>query len=233
MDINIFERLEKKYIIDESQYKLLIEKIKNKMVIDEHGFYTIYNIYFDTDNFDLIRKSLEHPIYKEKVRLRSYNIPNLESVVFLELKKKYKGTVYKRRTKIKLKDFYSYYYTKKLPFKTQIMKEIDYTFRFNNLKSQVFIAYDRCAYFYKKDNNFRITFDTNLRSRFDNLYLEKGDGGNIITNKYIMEVKTINSLPVWFTKILNELKIYPTSFSKYGEVYKNKLGGNKLCLNQF
>lgn len=224
MAIKIFERLEKKYLITQEQYDQVLENIKEKMRIDEHGFYSIFNIYFDTSNFDLIRKSIEHPTYKEKLRLRSYNIPNLESTVYLELKKKYKGIVYKRRVEIKLKDFYEYYYTKKIPFNTQIMKEIDYVFKFYNLESAVFIAYDRCAYFDKNDSNFRITFDKNIRSRFDDLFLEKGDKGKIlIPDKYIMEVKAINSLPIWFTKVLSELNIYPTSFSKYGEVYKNRI----------
>lgn len=224
MSINIFERLEKKYVINEKQYNQILAKIQDKMHIDEHGFYSIYNIYFDTENFDLIRKSLEHPTYKEKVRLRSYTVPNLESKVFLELKKKYKGIVYKRRVEIKLKDFYYYYYSKKLPLDTQIMKEIDYVFKFYNLNPMVFLAYDRCAYFDNNDSNFRITFDKNIRSRFDNLYIEKGDKGKVLMNdKYVMEIKTVNSLPIWFTKILSELNIYPTSFSKYGEVYKNKL----------
>lgn len=106
------------------------------------------------------------------------------------------------------------------------MKEINYVFKFYNLESKVFLTYDRCAYFDKNDSNFRITFDKNIRNRFDNLFLEKGDSGEILmNNKYIMEVKAINSLPLWFTKILSELKIYPSSFSKYGEVYKNNLRG--------
>ena len=41
----------------------------------------------DTSDFYLIRKSLKRPIYKEKVRLRSYDIPSKNSNVFLEFKK--------------------------------------------------------------------------------------------------------------------------------------------------
>lgn len=91
MAINIFEKTEKKYLVNEKQYNQILDKIKDKMHMDEHGFYSLYNIYFDTKDFDLIRNLLEHPVYKEKVRLRSYTIPTLDSMVFLELKKKYKG----------------------------------------------------------------------------------------------------------------------------------------------
>ena len=212
MSIKIFERLE------------LMKKIKNQFLIDEHGKYNLFNIYFDTDNFDLITTSLEKPIYKEKIRLRSYTIPTLDSIVYLEIKKKYKGVVYKRRIDIKLKDFYDYYYTKKINIDSQIMNELDYTFKHYDLKPKVFLAYDRIAYFNKNDKEFRITFDKNIRSRFNDLYLEKGDyGKNLNMDKYIMEVKALGSLPLWFIDIITKLKIYPTSFSKYGEVYKNKI----------
>lgn len=233
MSLKIFEREEKKYLINENQYQQLLKKINTKMRIDEHGYYSLFNIYFDTDNFDLITTSLEKPIYKEKVRLRSYTIPNLDSTVFLELKKKYKGIVYKRRIELKLKEFYDYYYSKQKPINSQIMNEIDYIFEKYNLKPKVFLAYDRCAYFDIENDAFRITFDKNIRSRFNDLFLEKGDFGNKFKNdKYIMEVKALNSLPLWFIKILDELHIYPSSFSKYGEVYKEKIKGDVLCLKQ-
>ena len=47
--------------------------------------------------YRLIRASLEKPAYKEKLRLRSYGVTEPGGEVFLELKKKYKGIVYKRR----------------------------------------------------------------------------------------------------------------------------------------
>lgn len=224
MSVKTFERLETKYLINEEQYKQILSNIKNEFVIDEHGNYSLYNVYFDTDNFDLIKKSLEKPIYKEKVRLRSYTIPSLESNVFLEIKKKYKGVVYKRRIDIKLKDFYEYFYTKKPTQETQIMKELDYVFKYYKLKPKVYLAYDRLAYYNKNDREFRITFDKKIRSRFNDLNLEKGDyGKELKMSNYVMEVKVIGALPVWFTNTMSKLKIYPNSFSKYGEIYKNKL----------
>ena len=226
MDINVFKRVEKKYLLSEDLYQKLFEKINNYISVDTYDFSTICNIYFDTDDYLLVNRSIEKPIYKEKVRLRSYGIPKKNSKVFLEIKKKYKGVVGKRRVSAPLKEFYTYFDTGKYPnVDTQIMNEINYCFKFYNLKPKVFLAYDRYSYKGKDDSNFRITFDKNIRSRTDNLYLENGDNGMLLLDKncYIMEVKTLGAYPLWFAQILSELNIYPTSFSKYGNVYKKQI----------
>lgn len=226
MDINVFKRVEKKYLLSEDLYQKLFEKINNYITVDTYDFSTICNIYFDTDDYLLVNRSIEKPIYKEKVRLRSYGVPKKNSKVFLEIKKKYKGVVGKRRVSAPLKEFYTYFDTGKYPtVDTQIMNEIDYCFKFYNLKPKVFLAYDRYSYKGKDDSNFRITFDKNIRSRTDNLYLENGDNGMLLLDKncYIMEVKTLGAYPLWFARILSELNIYPTSFSKYGNVYKKQI----------
>lgn len=226
MDINVFRRVEKKYLLNLEQYKMLMEKIKEYIEVDTYDYSTICNIYFDTDDYLLVNRSIEKPIYKEKIRLRSYGIPKKDSLVFLEIKKKYKGIVGKRRISISLKDFYKYCETGKYPdTNTQIMNEIDYCFKFYNLKPKVFLAYDRHSYRSISDKNFRLTFDQNIRSRTDNLYLEKGDAGTLLLDngEYIMEVKTLGAFPLWFVNVLSSLKIYPTSFSKYGNVYKKQI----------
>lgn len=226
MDINVFKRVEKKYLLSEDLYQKLFEKMNNYITVDTYDFSTICNIYFDTDDYLLVNRSIEKPIYKEKVRLRSYGIPKKNSKVFLEIKKKYKGVVGKRRVSAPLKEFYKYFNTGKYPnVDTQIMNEINYCFKFYNLKPKVFLAYDRYSYKGKDDSNFRITFDKNIRSRTDNLYLENGDNGMLLLDKncYIMEVKTLGAYPLWFVQILSELNIYPTSFSKYGNVYKKQI----------
>ena len=231
MDINVFKRVEKKYLLSEDLYQKLFEKINNYITVDTYDFSTICNIYFDTDDYLLVNRSIEKPIYKEKVRLRSYGVPKKNSKVFLEIKKKYKGVVGKRRVSAPLKEFYTYFDTCKYPnVDTQIMNEINYCFKFYNLKPKVFLAYDRYSYKGKDDSNFRITFDKNIRSRTDNLYLENGDNGMLLLDKncYIMEVKTLGAYPLWFARILSELNIYPTSFSKYGNVYKNKFLRKKV-----
>ena len=219
--MEIFRREEKKYFLTDEQYKLLTNKISKYLKNDIHGISTISNIYFDNDNNEIIIKSLERPIYKEKVRLRGYGKIDLDSYVYLEIKKKYKGIVGKRRIKLKLSDYYNYYNNNVIPYNNQIMKEIDYCFKKYKLKPKLFLAYDRIAYYAKDDNNFRLTFDYNIRSSYDDLCIEKVEKTNNLydNNYYIMEVKSLNSMPIWFIKVISDLKIYPVSFSKYGTIY--------------
>lgn len=217
-----FRRIEKKYIITKEQYLMLKEIIENKMIEDEHGKSTICNIYFDTGQFDLIRHSITKPVYKDKIRLRSYNIPTNNSIVYLEIKRKYKGEVSKRRSEMQLNEFYEYMKDKNSFAKeNQVRKEILYYFQFYNLKEAMFVSYYRRAYYDRNNRDFRVTFDSNIIARNYDLKLEKGIyGDNILkNNKYIMEIKTLEAIPIWFVKILDELKICPCGFSKYGEAY--------------
>ena len=222
--MHVFQRVEQKYVLTEKEYKALFKKIKSHIEKDYYFQSTICNIYFDTDNNEYILRSLEKPMFKEKVRLRSYNVPKEDDIVFLERKGKFKGVVFKRRVEVKLKDIYKYLETGKIPKNNnpQIMAEIDYVIKKDNLKPKIFLAYDRECYHDKEDQNFRITFDKNLRSRLENLRLEEGDAGKLYSKEkiYIMELKSLASVPMWFVKILSECKIYPKSFSKYGNIYK-------------
>ena len=224
--MNIFRRVEKKYILTDDKYKEFMKRVNEHLQRDLYFKSTICNIYFDNDNYDLIVSSLEKPEFKEKIRLRSYEIPkSLDDKVFFELKGKYNGVVFKRRIDIKLRDYYDYINRGILPVDNQIMKEIDYTIKKFNLKPKLFLAYDRYSYYDKNNQEFRITFDENIRSRNGDLNLEYGDAGKLYFDKdfHIMEIKTLGALPLWFTKVLSELKIYPDSFSKYGNIYKKDL----------
>ncbi len=218
---NIFKRVEKKFLLTEEEYHELFKRIEKNLLHDKYYASTICNIYFDNDNNDLLINSIEKPIYKHKVRLRSYGIPTLNDDVFLEIKSKYKSMVGKRRIKLKLNDFKKYQKTKKYSQNEQIMKEIDYLFKLYDLKPAYFVAYDRKSFIGKDDAQLRITVDTNLRSRKDHLTLEYGDKGqNYFEEKmYIMEIKTLGAIPLWLVQNLSELKIYARSFSKIGNVY--------------
>ena len=221
----VFNRYEKKYLLTRDVYLKLREKLQERMVVDQYGEHTICNIYYDTKNYDLIRKSIEKPVYKEKIRLRSYGVPSLDSTVYLEIKKKYQKVVNKRRIAIKLSDAYNLIEKAEQPLEdSQILNEIKYFLKHYKLVNKTFLAYDRIALYDKEDHDFRITFDHNIRSRNYDTELEKGDYGKYLLdeNYYLMETKIYSSTPLWFTEILSELKIYPTSFSKYGNIYKNK-----------
>ena len=226
-----FKRYEKKYFLTPEQYKMFKERISPYVKPDEYGRYTICNIYYDTDDYSLIRASIEKPEYKEKLRVRSYGVPDDDGKVFVELKKKYDGVVYKRRVTTSA-GLYSSFLKGFAPAerKTQITKEIDYFQSFYRSTPKAFIAYDREAYAGAEDENLRITFDTNIRYRLDELDLRSGDHGEPILDdgKILMEIKIPDVCPLFLSKILTELKIYPTSFSKYGTCYRKYILKNNL-----
>ena len=224
----IFERTEKKYLLSKEQYELLLEKSKEYIKSDKYGVTSICNLYFDTEDSELIRTSIEKPLYKEKLRLRSYGTPTSEdSKVFLEIKKKYDGVVYKRRVSMSLKESEEYLNKGIKPEceNGQIIREIDYIIEHYNLKPKLFLAYDRIAYNGIEDVALRITFDTNIRSRENDLSLMAGSyGDNLIDdNTYLMEIKANGGMPLWLVDLLSTLEIYPLSFSKYGNIYKRSI----------
>lgn len=230
-----FERYEKKYLINQHQYTQLMARISDLIIPDRYGKSTICNIYFDTPDYELIRRSIEKPVYKEKLRLRSYGIPQNDSTVYIELKKKYKGIVYKRRTDMKLSDAMGYLYEHHQPCKSnQIINEIDWTINYyHELSPKMLISYDRAAYFYKDDPDLRITFDSNINWREDDLILSDGVSGQALLQdgQYIMEIKIPGVIPLWLANALTELNIYPTSFSKYGTAYKSKISNHITSTN--
>lgn len=240
MAIEVFNRYEKKYRITEEGYKMLRERLPEYMEPDAYSsdgeFYTICNIYYDTVHNDLICRSQEKPIYKEKMRLRSYGVVTPEDKVFLEIKKKYKGLVNKRRTKLKLAEAYSFVESGVLPqlqpyMNAQVLRELQYFMKRMDmeLRPALFLSYDRVAMFGKDNKDFRITFDRNITTRRYDLGLHYGVYGDKLLpeNEWIMEVKIENAMPLWMTKILSELQIYPASFSKYGTEYTRFVTGQR------
>ena len=236
---DVFERFEKKYMLTRQTYNLFLEAIEPYMCMDDYGQHTIGNIYYDTDTYELIRQSIEKPAYKEKLRLRSYGVPTEESSVYLEIKKKYSGIVYKRRIALTLAEAEAYLNKGIKPQKdSQILREIDYFISFYKPKPKLYLAYDRVAYFGREDSNVRITFDHNIRSREYDLGLGKGDQGDLLLEdyQYLMEIKVAGAMPLWLSEILAKLAIYPSSFSKYGNIYKTTILPNRrkeLCLQAY
>lgn len=218
---NHFQRIEEKYLLTSAQKDVFLQKVNKYIKKDRFFDSEIHNIYFDTENDDLIIRSLDKPVFKDKLRVRSYGIPTLEDDVFLELKMKYLGVVGKRRIKVSLKDFYDYLHHGKLNIDTQIFREIDYYFQYYQLKPAIYIAYNRFSYQGKEDENLRITFDFNLRSRRDMLTFQDNMKMEQYFEEdyYIMEIKTVGAMPLWLVHCLSEMNIMPTSFSKYGKIY--------------
>lgn len=227
----IFERYEIKYLLEKEQKEAVMEAMASHMKPDSFGRSTIRNIYYDTDNYRLVRRSLEKPIYKEKLRVRSYRTAGPEDEVYVELKKKYRSIVYKRRTKIRERDADDYLAGRiSAPSPCQITDEIDYFCRFyGNPAPRVFISYEREAYIGKEDPDLRVTFDANILFRTTELSLGAGVYGEDLLKKgqTLMEIKTRGGLPLWMAETLTKQGIVRTSFSKYGTAYTRIAAGEK------
>ena len=181
---NIFKRYEIKYLITKEQKETIEQLMSGYMEADKYGRSTICNIYFDTPNYLLIRRSTDKPMYKEKLRVRSYGTADKESTIFVELKKKYDSVVYKRRIDMKEKTAMKFLCERRKKPKSQIGREIDYCFeRYEGLQPKVFISYEREAFYSKTDKNFRITFDKKILWRDYDLSLCSGAYGSELLKK--------------------------------------------------
>lgn len=217
-----FKRYEKKYMLTPEKYGMILARIGEYIEPDEYPESTVCSVYYDGGDYHLIRRSIDGPIYKEKLRLRSYGVPDPEDGVFLELKKKFKGVVYKRRALMPAAVAEAYLAGKTAaPENSQILREIDWFLRENLPAPKVFIASDRSSYRGREDGELRITFDENIRWRGEELSLTAGSHGQPLLSDggVLMEVKLPGAAPMWLARALSELEIFPGSFSKYGTCY--------------
>ena len=217
-----FERYEKKYRITPEQQAFILEGMSRRFRPDDYGNYSLCSIYYDTDDWRLVRSSIEKPVYKEKLRLRSYGVPGENGTVFAELKKKFDGVVYKRRITATAGDAMAFLAGNGGDY-GQIGREISWFQSFYSAKPRVFIGYDRSAFTGIENEELRVTFDTNIRWRVTDLDLRLGDHGAPLTSPddTLMEIKLPGSCPLWLSHLLSEAEVFPASFSKYGTCYKN------------
>ncbi|EOH90947.1 polyphosphate polymerase domain-containing protein [Enterococcus pallens] len=220
----IFERREKKYLMTPEKFDLLLTRLQEYMTIDEYGLHTIHTIYYDTEDLAVIRHSVDKPKFKEKMRLRSYGLATNQSTVYLELKKKVAGVTYKRRTAMTYQEAKNFLnYGVKPQEQKQIFKELDWYTQQQKLQSTVLISYDRIALKHKKDENFRITFDQNIRYSLEHFELDQVDQHPQIRlttePTVLMEVKIFEAFPLEISRLFSELQIFQGKFTKYGNVY--------------
>ena len=257
---NLFKRIEKKYLLSGKKYDQLMTALADYIEPDEYPHSTICSMYYDTPDFKLIRASIETPLYREKLRIRSYGVPTRDSKVFVEVKKKYDGVVYKRRLKMELGELEGYLNerTEPIHFLEQISKESEPVSRtelqensrgdarsdeelfadnqiyheinyfldhYGNLQPMMFLSYERDAFFAKDDRDLRITFDSDITYRRDDLKLEDGVFGKklIQPDQHLMEIKVPGAMPLWLSHILDRLEIRSSAFTKYGNAYKQEL----------
>ena len=224
--IMTMHRTEMKYILTPAQVDYILLELSPYMKLDKYGRTTIASLYYDTPDYRLIRTSMEKPAFKEKVRLRSYGQAKPDSVVYLELKRKAEGIVYKRRASTTIAETEAFFaYEGDIPGDGQIAREIRYFRNFyGTLVPSTMILYDREAY-YEPGGDLRLTIDYNPRYRKEDLDLTHPTIGKpLLPEGYaIMEIKIQDACPLWLSHILDRGHIYKGSFSKYGEAYKKQL----------
>ena len=220
-----FKRYELKYMLTLEQKQRVLEAMAPHMMLDKYGRTTIRNLYFDTDTYLLIRRSIEKPVYKEKLRIRSYSKADADSTVFVELKKKFKGIVYKRRIELEKAKAENWLDGGPAPDDSQISREIDWVLNRYELSPKIIICCDREAWVDKENSELRFTFDKNIRYREDQLDLSFGSHGRLLLEdgSVLMEIKMPETSPLWLAELLSRHKVFPAGFSKYGKSYEQKL----------
>ena len=161
----VFKRYELKYMLTPDQKARVLEAMHPYMELDQYGRTTIRNLYFDTDTYRLIRRSIERPVYKEKLRIRSYGQATPAGTVFVELKKKYESVVYKRRLSLAEEEAMAWTSRERpCPKTTQISREIDYSGVFEELLHRYTTSWELVRV---KTTNmgslFRLTYHVTLR----------------------------------------------------------------------
>lgn len=227
----IFKRYELKYLMTLQKKEKVLQAMEPYMSLDHYGRTTIRNIYYDTDTFRLVRNSMEHPVYKEKLRVRSYGFADRNDPVFIELKKKYQSIVYKRRLALPQYSASGWLCRQEeIPLHTQIAEEIEYFCNYyQTLQPTVFLSYEREAFYSRCGDDFRVTFDENILSREEELTLNSDVWGQPLLprGQVLMEIKTGGGIPLWMSHFLTKHKIFKTSYSKYGTAYQTMIIPNQ------
>ena len=232
-----YTRKEMKYMVSGAVLEVLQRELEPYLKKDKFFFERIHNIYYDNDFDDLICTSIQKPVFKEKMRLRGYEFEGeMFPYVYAEAKRKFKGIVYKRRTRFPMSELETFLSGKKSPAEvlgdSQVAQEICFLIDKTRCYPKLYLSYDRYSYRAKnEEEDLRLTVDSNIVSRTELLNLSvnpKLDVPLIGSDDYLMEIKTGFAFPLWLTEILTRYKIFPVSFSKYGRIYEKSLRDTPL-----
>lgn len=290
---SVFKRVEKKYRIGAAERAAVEAAAGGPMAVDAYGRTRITSLYLDTPERSMIARSVEKPLYKEKLRLRAYGdaagvalmgafgagpivrepgglplsdgevetrvaaglqVPGAAAAlpVFFGIKKKFKGIVYKRRLALTLPATLAF--VSGLPYEQacarwplsdaalaaaalspvtrQIARELEVAMdRWLPLVPSMGIACDRVAWAYRpemfQEREGDELFDSELRITFDDCleYLDchrfRSPWRPIIeSSESVMEIKSAGPYPPWLVEVLSAERIYPASFTKYGNAYQ-------------
>lgn len=253
MAIEVFTRREQKYLITKQQYQALIKKLNYRMRPDLNGIdgrYTVTSLYFDNEDRDIYYETKNRLRFRQKLRLRVYDDTDINGTAFFEVKQKHNKVVNKRRMILPLQEAYRYlsyspgesregYETSN----TQVLREIDHFRWLYQLEPEMIVSYDRHALHEIDNPDLRITFDFNMRTRNDNFAVEDGPYGDnfVDTDLVILEVKVDDSVPLWLTRILQEVQCDQRGASKFctsleflnGEITVNEALKERMTIGGF
>lgn len=231
-----FNRFEKKYLLTQQEKDELVCFLSEHLKWDtfsENSYYTIYNIYFDTIDHNIIRQSLDKPAYKAKLRVRSYHCPvEPTDTVFLEIKKKIEGKVTKRRLTMSYGDVEKFIFEGIKPspndfVSKQVLNEINYYLECNDIIPKYYIAYERMA-LADDTGLLRVTIDQRIEYRETSVSLYESGGRSLLPkDHYLIEIKSEHNFPLWLAHKLSTMGLFSRSFSKYGEAYRLTLKGDE------
>ena len=224
---SVFARVEKKFILDAGQAAQIIQELRSRGFQEiAFGSPLIQSVYYDTPDYLLARRSIERPVYKEKLRLRAYGQPDANAPGYAEIKKKVNGIVYKRRVELPLMEAPAMLMQGCLPESTgQIGREINwFVRRYPGLSPAAMIAYERLP-LELPEEGLRLTFDRNIRCRFDDFDLTHPAVGTPLLKpgQVLLEVKVPGAYPLWLVRLLNKVGARQSHFSKYGTAYTEYL----------
>ncbi|MBC8536027.1 polyphosphate polymerase domain-containing protein [Feifania hominis] len=233
--VYVFRRMEKKYLLSAEQCARFLEACSPHIQPNAYGRYTVLNCYCDTPDDLLVRRSMERPVFKEKLRLRSYGAPDESDRVFLEMKRKISGVVYKRRTELELGRAREILAGRQDIADGQIEREIGYFLSLYHPVAKCILSYERSAFDGTDQPGLRLTVDQGLRARWERLDLALGSEGEPLFGPHwrLLEIKTPDALPLWLTRLLCEMQVRPVSFSKYGNAFaarETMKRGKQTCL---
>ncbi len=240
--LDVFERKEMKYRLCATQLESLISAFETRLLPDERGITLVRSLYFDTPAHDLIARSMESPLYKEKLRLRVYGQASEPGTpAFLEIKKKFKGIVYKRRVLVSIGAAHLIIEGASLsealaahplndealaaealtPHREQIAREIAFFIQRHDARRPSILTQCERQAFTSSDGDLRVTIDRNLSYKANPQSIADTHFAIplIPQTEAVMELKCTHALPLWLAGELSAVCAYKQSFSKCGTAY--------------
>ncbi len=219
-----FARVETKYLMPLGRLAELESGLRRQgFERMDFGSPMVRSLYWDTPDHALIRASLDRPAYKEKLRLRAYGEPGTADRSYVEIKKKYNGVVFKRRTELPLREAMDGLLSGRLPGEAgQIGREVLWMLRRWGLRPAAVIACNRDAWFCREDPGLRVTVDRDLSFRDWAFDLNDPSPGLPLlpADRRLVEIKASGAFPLWLVRLLNGSGAERTRFSKYGTAYR-------------